>query len=187
LHLKQKEILISCTNHVSKREQEKRNAPPDFSIDFWNSENYKKLHSIKGYIAGGARIIELSNGLVAVPTAGLVGDSGYFVILIIDPITYSIIKKIKLEGYNISKYYDLFSFCVLNKHSFICIHYEGHVVQIAIDDEFNILYQSKDDKEFIGGFRSYAILEPLSVKGGEYLISLDDDGSGLKVVKLYYY
>ena len=109
MQLKQKEILISCTNHVSKREQEKRNDSPDLSIDFWNSENYKKLHLIKGYIVGGFRIIELPNGLVTVQTATLVGYSYYFVILIIDSITYSIIKEIKLEGYTIFKESCLFS------------------------------------------------------------------------------
>ena len=185
LQLKQKEILISCTVYVSTRKQENKDLP-DISIDFWNSENYKKLHSIKGYLAGGPTIIELPNGLVAVPTTALVGDSGYLTILIIDPITYSIIKKIKLEEYTISKESDLFSFCVLNKHSFICINAKGDVVQIAIDDEFNILYKSKEDKEYIGDIRSskYGLYGPLSVKGGEYLIS--PGRCGLKVFKVYY-
>ena len=105
LKLKQKEILISSTYSTS--------------IEFWDSNNYKKLHSIKGHYVycHGKKMIEPPNGLVAISSSA--SDN----ILIVDPISYSIVKEIKEEGY-ITHYSSL---CVSDPHSFIYI-YEGKVV-----------------------------------------------------------
>ena len=156
LQLKQKEILISSTYSTS--------------IDFWDSNNYKKLYSIKGHYAYpfGNRMIELPNGLVAI--SSYTSNN----ILIVDPITYSIIKEIKEEGY--ITYYS--SLCVLDAHSFIYV-YDGKVVQIAIDNKYRILYKTNAEQQLSGcnGF--------MSVNGGEYLIVVNKS-YGFEVVKPYY-
>ena len=158
LKLKQKDILISSTWGAS--------------LDFWDSNNYQKLHSIKGHYVNyyGTKIIELPNGLVAISSCA----SGY-PILIVDPITYSIVKEIKEEGY-ISHYS---FFCVLNQHSFVYA-YDGKVVQIAIYNGYTILYKTKGEKDLYG---YYGLI---SVSGGEYLIMEDRTKTGFKVIKPYY-
>ena len=159
LKLKQKEILIT-SDYNNK------------SINFWNSNTYNKLHSIKGHFAyaGGTKMIELPNGLVAISS----GASPY-PILIVDPITYSIVTEIKEEGY-ITNYSSL---CVLDQHSFIYVR-DGNVVQIAIDNEYKILFKTKGEQQLYG----YNGL--VSVRGGEYLIVQDSAETGFKVVKLSY-
>ena len=128
LKLKQKEILITsdCNN----------------SIHFWHSNNYNKLHSIKGHHAYycGTKMIELPNGLVAISS----GVKPY-PILIVDPITYSIVKEIKEEGYITG----CSSLCVLDQYSFIYAS-SGTLVQIAVDDEYRILFKTKREKELSG-------------------------------------
>ena len=159
LKLKQKEILITS---------DARNE----SITFWHSNNYNKLHSIKGHYAdyGGTKMIELPNELVAISSCA----SGY-PIVIVDPITYSIVKEIKEEGYITSDS----SLCVLDQHSFIYV-YEGKVLQIAIDNDYEILYKTKGEQQLCG------VSGIVNVRGGEYLIVQDSDNTGFKVIKLYY-
>ena len=130
LKLKQKEILITSQEGWGCNY---------YSIHFWHSNNYNKLHSIKGHYAyyGGTPMIELPNGLVAI--SSYVRPS--YPILIVNPITYSIIKEIKEEGY--ITYCS--SLCVLDQHSFIYV-YNGNVVQIAIDDKYRILFKTKGER-----------------------------------------
>jgi hypothetical protein len=109
-------------------------------------------------------MIELPHGLVAISS----GAS----ILIVDPITYLIVKEIK-EKY-ITSYSSL---CVLDQHSFIYA-YGGNVVQIAIDNDYKILFKTKGEQQLHG---EYGLV---SVRGGEYLIV--EYGSGFKVIKPSY-
>ena len=158
LKLKQKEILITSDGDNK-------------SITFWHSNNYNKLHSIKGHCAScyGTHMIELPNGLVAISS----GVEPY-PIVIVDPITYSIIKEIKEEGYIT----DCSSLCVLNQHSFIYA-YRGNVVQIAIGNDYRILFKTKGEQ--LGGEDGV-----VSVRGGEYLIVEDSALTGFKVIKPSY-
>ena len=163
MKLKQKEILIT-SNGGNK------------SINFWDSNKYNKLHSIKGHCAyaGGTKMIELPNGLVAISS----GASPH-PILIVDPITYSIVTEIKEEGY-ITNYSSL---CVLDQHSFIYVR-DGNVVQIAIDNGHRILFKIKGEQQ-LHGYNGV-----VSVRGGKYLIIQDEAKTGFKVIKhsyQYYY
>ena len=112
---------------------------------------------------------ELPNGLVAI--SSYTSDP----ILIVDPISYSIIKEIKEEGY-ITAYSSL---CVLDQHSFIYA-YGGKVVQIAIDNDYRILFKTKGEQQ-LGGYGGV-----VSVREGEYLIVDDSAGTGFKVIKPSY-
>ena len=158
LKLKQKEILITSDGGNNG------------SINFWHSNNYNKLHSIKGHYAWrcGTPMIELPNGLVAISSRVKPCP-----ILIVDPITYSIVKEIKEEGY-ITSYSSL---CVLNQHSFVCVS-SGNVVQIAIGNDYRILFKTKGEQQLYG---EHGVV---SVRGGEYLIVLNY--SGFKVIKPSY-
>ena len=113
-------------------------------------------------------MIELPNGLVAISSC-----VEPYPILIVDPITYSIVKEIKEEGY-ITWYSSL---CVLNQRSFIYVC-EGNVVQIAIDNDYRILFKTKGEQQ-LGGYNGL-----VSVRGGEYLIV--QSGYGFKVIKPSY-
>ena len=157
LKLKQKEILISNTYKTS--------------IDFWDSNIYKKLYSIKGHSANcfGKKMIELHNGLVAI------SSSTSNNVLIVDPITYSIVKEIKEEGY-ITHYSSL---CELDPHSFIYV-YEGKVVQIATDNEYRILFKTNAEQQLNG---ENGII---NVKEGEHLIIINSSKTGFGVIKPYY-
>ena len=115
-------------------------------------------------------MIELPNGLVAISS----GVEPY-PILIVDPISYSIIKEIKEEGY--ITYCS--SLCVLNQHSFIYV-YDGDVVQIAISNDYKILFKTKGEQQ-LGGYGGL-----VSVRGGEYLIVQDSAYIGFKVIKPSY-
>ena len=159
LKLKQKEILITsdCTN---------------YSIHFWHSNNYNKLHSIKGHYAyaGGTKMIELPNGLVAISSS-----VEPYPIIIVDPITYSIVNEIKYKEYITG----CSSLCVLDQHSFIYV-YKGNVVQIAIGNDYKILFKTKGEQQ-LGGECGW-----VSVRGGEYLIVEDSARTGFKVIKPSY-
>ena len=114
-------------------------------------------------------MIELPNGLVAI--------SSYvkpYPILIVDPITYSIVKEIKEEGY--ITYHS--SLCVLDQHSFIYVH-NGNVVQIAIGNDYKVLFRTKGEQQLCG----WGGL--VSVRGGEYLI-VQSGYDGFKVIKPFY-
>ena len=113
-------------------------------------------------------MIELPNGLVAISSC-----VEPYPILIVDPITYSIVKEIKEEGYITG----CSSLCVLDQHSFIYA-YDGNVVQIAIDNNYRILFKTKGEQQLDG---EYGLV---SVRGGEYLIV--QKGSGFKVIKPSY-
>ena len=165
LQLKQKEILITSTGKIS--------------IDFWDLNNYKKLNSIKGHYTCYDGMIELPNGLVAISS-----EASGCPIIIVNPDTYSVIKEIKEEEYIVNSS----TLCMLDKYSFIYVC-EGNVIQIAVDDEFNVLYKSKEEEkeekeeeeeeEELGGYNGL-----VSVNGGEYLIVGTE--CGFKVVKPYY-
>ena len=130
-----------------------------------------KLHSIKGHYAEyyGTKMIELPNGLVAISS-----DVEPYPIVIVDPISYSIIKEIKEEGYIT----DCSSLCVLDQHSFIYAC-RGNVVQIAIDNKYRILYKTNGEQQLSG----YGGV--VNVRGGEYFIV--ENRTGFKVIKPYYY
>ena len=115
-------------------------------------------------------MIELPNGLVAISSR-----VHPYPILIVDPITYSIVKEIKEEGY--ITYCS--SLCVLDRHSFIYA-YDGKVVQIAIGNDYKILFKTKGEQQLNG----YGGL--VSVRGGEYLIVTDSAWTGFKVIKPSY-
>ena len=115
-------------------------------------------------------MIELPNELIAISSAAF----GY-PIIIVDPITYTVIKAIKEEGYITGSS----SLCVLDLHSFIYV-YSGKVVQIAIDNEYRILYKTKGEQQ-LGGYHRF-----VSVKGGEYLIVQNSANTGFKVIQPYY-
>ena len=99
LKLKQNEALISSNYQTS--------------IEFWDSNNYKKFYSIKGHYIEpyGTTMIELPNGLIAISSY----TSPYPNYC--DPISFSIIKEIKNQEYISSSS----SICVLDNHSFIFI------------------------------------------------------------------
>ena len=81
-------------------------------------------------------MIELPNQLLAISSCA----SGY-PIIIIDPVSHTIIKEIKLEGYITG----CSSLCVLDSHSFIYAR-EGKVVQISIHDDYLFLYLPNTQK-----------------------------------------
>ena len=114
-------------------------------------------------------MIELPNELVAISSS--VSNT----ILIVDPITYLIIKEIKEEGY-ITHYSSL---CVLVQYSFIYA-YEGNVVQIGIGNKYRILFQTKGEQQLDGESGI------VSVRRGEYLIVQDSAKTGFKVIKPSY-
>ena len=161
LRLKQKEILITsdCSEYGCNP-----------SITFWHSNNYNKLQSINGHYAtyGGTKMIELPNGLVAISSCAS------YPIIIVDPITYSIVKVIE-EGY-ITKHSSL---CVWDQHSFIYA-YGGRVVQIAIGNNYRILFRTKGEQQ-LDGFNGV-----VHVREREYLIVQDSAKTGFKVIKPYY-
>ena len=95
--------------------------------------------------------------------------------VIVDPISYSIIKEIKEEGYITSDS----SLCVLDQHSFIYVC-GGNVVQIAIGNDYKILFKTKGEQQLHG---SNGVV---SVRGGEYLIVEDSSRTGFKVIKPSY-
>ena len=68
---------------------------------------------------------------------------------------------------------------MLDTHSFIYIN-SGNVVQIAIDNEYRILYKTKGEQQL------YGCCGLVSVKGGEYLIVQDSANTGFEVIKPYY-
>ena len=158
MKLKQKEILIATTGNPS--------------IDFWDSNNYKKLHSIKGHNAWclGKKTIELPNGLIAISSCASGSP-----LLIIDPLSYSIIKEIKEQEYITGNS----SLCVLDPYSFVYV-YDGKVLQISIGNEYRILYKTNAEQQLHG---EYGLI---SVKGGEYLIVVNNSKTGFEVVKPYY-
>ena len=159
LKIRRKNVLISSTKQIS--------------IDFWDSNTFQKLHSIKGHYTHcyGNKMIELPNELIAISSCA-VGSP----ILIIDPSSYLIIKEIKEQEY-ISHYSSL---CVLDTHSFVYV-YEGKVVQIAINNGFDILYKTIIKRKQLNGI--YGLI---SVKKGKYLIAVDRIGTGLRIFKPYY-
>ena len=165
LKLKQKEILITSSYNYYNIE----NNP---SIHFWDSNNYNKLHSIKGHYAYyyGTKMIELPNGLIAISS-----NASGSPILIVDPVSYSIIKEIKDQEY-ITSYSSL---CVLDQHSFIYV-YRGNILQIAIGNNYKILFKTKGEQQLYG--RNGVV----SVRGGEYLIVEDSAYTGFKVIKPSY-
>ena len=115
-------------------------------------------------------MIELPNGLVAI------SDSvSPHPILIVDPITYSIVKEIKDKEYITG----CSSLCVLDQYSFIYVYY-GKVVQIAIGNDYKVLFRTKGEQQLCG----WGGL--VSVRGGEYLIVQDSAGTGFKVIKPSY-
>ena len=65
---------------------------------------------------------------------------------------------------------------MLDQHSFIYV-YEGKVVQIAIGNDYRILFKTKGEQQ-LGG--EYGLV---SVRGGEYLIVEDSAETGFKVIK----
>ena len=69
------------------------------------------------------------------------------------------------------------SLCVLDQYSFIYVYY-GNVVQIAIGNDYRILFKTKGEQQ-LGGSNGV-----VSVRGGEYLIV--EDSSGFKVIKPSY-
>ena len=154
----QKELLITSVDETS--------------IDFWDLNNYKKLHSIKGHYAHyfGQRIIELPNKLIAI--SSMASD---YPIIIVDPITYCIIKEIKEQGYISNDS----SLCVLDTHSFVYAYY-GKVVQIAIDDEYSVLYKTKSEQQLNGDNGI------VSVDKGKYLIVVNSSGTGFEITKPNY-
>jgi hypothetical protein len=66
---------------------------------------------------------------------------------------------------------------MLDKHSFIYV-YKEKVVQIAIDDEFKVLYKIKTEQQLYGYYGIFCI------KGGDYLVIEND--TGFNVIKVYY-
>ena len=91
------------------------------SIDFWDLNTYKKLHSIQDYYSYYPQhLIELQNGHIAVSEY-----SSPCPIVIIEPDNYSIVKKIQVEGY-ITGYS---SICSWKYNSFIYV-YGGKFLQI---------------------------------------------------------
>ena len=115
-------------------------------------------------------MIELLNGLVAISFC-----TSPYPILIVDPITYSIVKEIKEEGC-VTHYSSL---CVLDQHSFIYV-YGGKVVQIATDNEYRILFKTNAEQQLNG---ENGII---NVKEGEYLIIVNSSKTGFAVIKPYY-
>ena len=115
-------------------------------------------------------MIELPNQLLAISS----GASGY-PIIIIDPVSHTIIKEIKLEGY-ITGYSSL---CVLDFHSFIYALGEK-VMQISIHDDYKILFKTNTEKQLNGYFKI------LLVEGGKCLMIGNNSNKGLEIIKPYY-
>ena len=114
-------------------------------------------------------MIELPNDLIAVSS-----NVSPYPILIVDLISYSIIKEIKEEGYITNPS----SLCVLDTHSFIYAQ-GGKVVQITIDNEYRILYKTNAEQQ-LNGYNGL-----ISVKEGKYLI-VENNSYGFDVIKPYY-
>ena len=68
---------------------------------------------------------------------------------------------------------------MLDQHSFIYVC-DGNVVQIAIGNDYRILFKTKRERQ-LGGYNGV-----VSVRRGEYLILQDKAQSGFEVVKPYY-
>lgn len=158
LHLKQKEILVTA----------------GYSFYFLDLKNYKILHQIEGYHNGkeSNSIIELPNGFLAISTD--FGSNYDFVILIVDPINYTIVKTIREKDY----FTNYSSLCVLNNHSFIYVLFYK-VMQISIDNDYQILYKSNNSNDLDGHHGM------ISLKGGEYILVTNGD-DGISVVKPCY-
>lgn len=157
IQLNQKEILVACGD-------------PRSGLSFWNTNNYSKKIHFQGYgtiLPTG--MIELSDGNIALSSNSRA--NGY-PIVIINTITYKVVKKIQFEGYITGSS----SLCLLNDYSFIYID-KNNVVQISTKD-FTIM--SKSQKSGFVGNCGIVIIET-----GVFL-AIGDSSNSVSIVKVHY-
>ena len=137
------------------------------SIDFWDLNTYKKLHSVQGYYSYFPNhLIELQNGHIAVSEY-----CGSNPIVIINPDNYSIITKIQVEGY-ITNYS---SICPWKKDSFIYV-YGGKFLQISISN-YSVVYKSDKECQLNGRCGMISIRN-------NYLV-VQNDSNGFSIITTY--
>ena len=152
LFLKEREMLITSYSG---------------GLEFWNMKTYKRENTISSYYCyyNNNSLIELPDQKIAVSYY----NSPYS-IFIIDTITYSILRQIKLEGY--ITYYS----CLLLLDAFSLLYiYDGNVVQISTKD-YSILYKSKNEHQL----RGFNFILPL--ENGEYLM-VENKSKGFDLIK----
>ena len=92
-------------------------------------------------------------------------------IVIVDPINHSIIKD--------QEYITTYSvLCMFDAFSFIYVR-EGKLLQISINNEYEILFKTKSEEQLNG----YGGM--VSIENGKYLIIMNKS-YGLEIIKPYY-
>ena len=157
IKLKTKEIILS-SNWTTQ------------SIDFWDLTKYIKIKSVNGVYTHSDvhEMIELPNMFVAVSSA-----SEGKPIVIIDPIKYCIVKKIKDSEYITGAS----ALCVLDCHSFIYVR-DGKVLQIPMHHDYQISYKSKNKSKLRGKG------EMMTVTNKNNFIIIPNKSNGIEIMKL---
>ena len=140
------------------------------SISFWDTYIYKKLHTMNGYYTDKAtHMTELSDGNIAVSDC----FSDEYPIIIIDTVSYTVIKHIKSEGY-ITRVSSLHS---LDDFSFVFV-YNEKFLQISIID-YKIMFKSKKESNLDG---YYGVI---TIQKGKYL-AITNNLKGITIIKPRY-
>ena len=138
------------------------------SIDFWDLTTYKKLKSIKNiHAVENSHMIELQSGCIAISSY-----SSNFPIVIIDPVSYTIIEEIMDKDYIKSNS----SLIPWGDNTFIYIK-GNYFVQFSTSN-YEIIYKAKLDMK-LDGYSGMAV-----VGKDKYLI-IQNDEKGISVLKPY--
>ena len=138
------------------------------SIDFWDLTTYKKLKSIKNiHAVENSHMIELQSGCIAISSY-----SSNFPIVIIDPVSYTIIQEIIDKDYIKSNS----SLIPWGDNTFIYIK-GNYFVQFSTSN-YEIIYKTKLDMK-LDGYNGMAVVDK-----DKYLIIQNND-KGISVLKPY--
>ena len=138
------------------------------SIDFWDLTTYKKLKSIKNiHAVENSHMIELQSGCIAISSY-----SSNFPIVIIDPVSYTIIEEIIDKDYIKSNS----SLIPWGDNTFIYIK-GNYFVQFSTSN-YEIIYKAKLDRK-LDGYSGMAVVDK-----DKYLI-IQNDEKGISVLKPY--
>ena len=153
IQLNNKEILVSSCGKPA--------------IDFWDLTGYKRIKSIKKvYAAENSHMIEIQSGCIAVSSY-----SSNFPIVIIDPVSYSIIYEIRDIDYIKANS----SLITWDEHSFVFIK-GGYFIQFSTST-YEIIYKTKLDSQLEG-------YGGMTVVNNKYLI-VQNNWKGISILKPY--